>query len=200
MSVTAATVTSATLATIPQPQTAPAATWTLDSVHTAALFKVRHLMVSHVRGQLGPVTGTLVLDEQDVTRSHVEVSIDVRQLDTHDAKRDEHLRSADFFDVAQWAAVTFKSTRVSQGKGGELEVSGDLTIRDVTRPITLQVDPLPPAVSDPWGNTKRGATARASVNRKDFGLTWNVALETGGFVVGDKVDIEIEVELVKARD
>jgi polyisoprenoid-binding protein YceI len=177
-----------------------ATTWTIDSAHASALFKVRHLMVASVRGQMGPVSGTLVLDEQDLTRSRVEVSIDARQLDTRDAKRDEHLRSGDFFDVARFPTVTFKSTQVTIARGGELLVTGDLTIRDVTRPVTLQVEALPPAVSDPWGNVKRGAAARATVNRSDFGLTWNLALETGGLVVGDKVEIEIEVELVKARD
>jgi polyisoprenoid-binding protein YceI len=177
----------------------PASSWDIDTAHTSTQFKVRHLMVSHVRGQLGAVTGSVKIDEQDLSRSRVDVRIDVRQLDTRDGKRDEHLRSADFFDVARYPEVAFRSTAVLPGRDGGLQVTGDLTVRDVTRPITLEVDPLPPAVSDPWGNVKRGATARASLNRKDFGLLWNVALETGGVLVGEKVDIEIEVELVKAR-
>jgi polyisoprenoid-binding protein YceI len=156
-------------------------------------------MVSHVRGQLGAVTGNLQLDEQDASRSRVDVRIDARQLDTRDAKRDEHLRSADFLDVARYPEVAFRSTSVRAARDGGLQVTGDLTVRDVTRPITLEVDPLSAPVSDPWGNVKRGATARASLNRKDFGLVWNVGLETGGVLVGDKVDIEIEVELVRSR-
>lgn len=173
--------------------------WDVDTSHASAQFKVRHLMVSHVRGELGPVTGTVWLDEQDVTRSRVEVSIDARRLDSRDQKRDEHLRSADFLDVEKHPHVTFKSKAVRKEAGGKLKVTGDLTIRGVSRPIVLDVDPLPAAVNDPWGNVKRGATARATINRSDWGLTWNAALETGGVVVGDKVAIEIEAELVKRK-
>jgi polyisoprenoid-binding protein YceI len=192
MSATAAVITTANTVI-------PASSWDIDTAHTSAQFKVRHLMVSHVRGQLGAVTGSVRIDEQDLARSRVDVRIDVRQLDTRDGKRDEHLRSGVFFDVARYPEVAFRSTAVRAGRDGGLQVTGDLTVRDVTRPITLEVDPLSPAISDPWGNVKRGASARASLNRKDFGLVWNVALETGGVLVGDKVDIEIEVELVRSR-
>jgi polyisoprenoid-binding protein YceI len=157
-------------------------------------------MVSNVRGELGPVTGTVWLDEQDVTRSRVEVTIDARGLDTRNEKRDEHLRSPDFFDVQTHPFVTFKSTSVRKGAGGALKVAGDLTIRGVTKPIVLDVDPLPAAINDPWGNTKRGAAARATLDRKAWGLTWNAAIETGGVAVGEKVAIEIEAELVRRKD
>jgi polyisoprenoid-binding protein YceI len=184
----------------PAPAAAPAraTSWAIDGSHTSAGFKVRHLMVSHVRGQLGPVTGTAVIDEQDLARSRVDVSVDARGIETRDAKRDEHLRSADFFDVANHPNVTFRSTRVEapSGLGGDLRISGDLTIRGVSRPVTLEVEGLSPAIKDPWGNSRRGISARARISRKEWGLQWNMALEAGGVVVGDEVSIEIEAELV----
>lgn len=173
--------------------------WAFDASHSSAMFRVRHLMVSNVKGELGPVSGALYLNEKAIERSRVEVSIDATKIDTRDDKRDEHLRSADFLDTAKYPAVRFKSTRVKKAGQG-LEVTGDLTIKDVTKPVVLSVDALPTAVKDPWGNTKRGATARAKISRKDFGLTWNMALETGGVVVGDAVEIELEVELVQQKD
>jgi len=173
--------------------------WDVDPSHSSANFKVRHLMVSHVRGELGPIAGTVWIDDQDVTRSRVDISIDARKIATRDDKRDEHLRSADFLDVANHPTVTFKSTRVERGAGDELRVTGDLTIHGTTRPVTLAVDSLAPAVGDPWGNTKRGATAHAKINRKEWGLGWNVGLEAGGVLVGEEVGIELEVELLKHK-
>ncbi len=173
--------------------------WDIDPSHSSANFKVRHLMVSHVRGELGPVAGAVWIDDQDVTRSRIDVSIDARKIATRDDKRDEHLRSADFLDVANHPTVTFKSTRVERAGGDELRVTGDLTIRGTTRPVTLNVESLAPAVSDPWGNTKRGATAHAKIHRKDWGLAWNVGLEAGGVLVGEEVAIELEVELLKRK-
>jgi polyisoprenoid-binding protein YceI len=167
----------------------------IDASHSSAAFKVRHLMVSNVRGEFGAISGTVFIDDVDVTRSSVDVSIDASTINTHDAKRDEHLRSADFFDVAQFPTLTFKSKRVQSGKGGDLFVTGDLTIHGVTREITLDVEPLSPEVNDPWGNVKRGASARARVNRKDFNLVWNATLDGGGVLVGDEVSITLEVEL-----
>ena len=187
----------ATARTTTVPATSPVTTWDFDPAHSSAGFKVRHLMVARVRGHLGPVSGQVVLDEQDLSRSSVNVSIDARGIDTREAKRDEHLRSADFLDVANHPNVTFTSTSVTPGRDGALEVLGNLTIRGTTRPVTLHVEALEPAVSDPWGNSKRGATARASINRKDFGLTWNVALEAGGFLVSDQVKIQLEVQAVR---
>ncbi len=181
--------------------TAPSAAqaWDIDASHSSAHFKVRHLMVSHVRGELGPIAGAVWIDDQDVTRSRVDVSIDARQIATRDDKRDEHLRSADFLDVANHPTVTFKSTRVERAGGDELRVTGDLTIHGTTRPVTLTVESLTPAVADPWGNTKRGATARTKIHRKDCGLQWNVGLEAGGVLVGEEVAIELEVELLKRK-
>jgi polyisoprenoid-binding protein YceI len=177
---------------------ARATTWDIDGSHTSAGFKVRHLMVSHVRGHLGPVTGTVVIDEQDLSRSRVDVSVDARGIETRDAKRDEHLRSGDFFDVANHPTVTFRSTRVEapSGLGGDLKVTGDLTIRGLARPVTLEVEGLAPAIKDPWGNSRRGISARGRISRKEWGLQWNMALEAGGVVVGDEITIEIEAELV----
>jgi polyisoprenoid-binding protein YceI len=171
--------------------------WTIDASHSSAQFRVRHLMVSNVKGELGPIEGTLSLNETDPTKSRVSVKIDARKLDTRDPKRDEHLKNADFFNVQTYPYVTFESNQVKRGKSGQLEVTGNLTIRNVTKPVTLHVDTLPTAVKDPWGNTKRGATAHAKINRKDWGLVWNMALETGGVVVGESVEIELEVELLQ---
>jgi polyisoprenoid-binding protein YceI len=187
----------------PSPGGAPerAATWNVDTAHANAGFKVRHLMVSHVRGHLGPVTGTVFIDEQDLTRSRVDVSIDARGIDSREPKRDEHLRSADFLDVANHPTITFRSSRVEAPSGarGDLRVTGDLTIRGVTHPVTLEVDPLPAPIQDPWGNTRRGVSARARISRKEWGLTWNLALEAGGVVVGDEVAIEIDAEITAQK-
>lgn len=174
---------------------APQSSWDIDPSHTHAGFKVRHMMVSHVRGELGPVSGSVSLDEQAPERSRVEVKIDLAGLDTRDAKRDEHLKSADFFDAATYPTVSFVSTRVSRAKDGGYLLTGDLTIRGTTKSVTLEVESLSAAATDPWGNVKRGASAKGSINRKDFGLGWNVALEAGGVLVGEEVKIELDVEL-----
>jgi polyisoprenoid-binding protein YceI len=178
-----------------------AATWDIDTAHANAGFKVRHLMVSNVRGHLGPVTGSIFIDEHDLARSRVDVSIDARGIDSREPKRDEHLRSADFLDVANHPTVTFKSTRVEAPSGprGDLRVTGDLTIRGVTRPVTLDVEALPAPIQDPWGSSRRGVSARARINRKDWGLTWNLAIEAGGVVVADEVTIEIDAEIVARK-
>ncbi|HVX97177.1 MAG TPA: YceI family protein [Polyangia bacterium] len=183
------------------PAAAAVATYDIDTAHATAGFKVRHLMLAHVRGHLGPVTGTVAIDERDITRSRVDVSVDARGLDSREPKRDEHLRSADFLDVANHPTVTFRSTRVEapQGPDGDLRVTGDLTIRGVSRAVTLEVEALGPAVKDPWGNSRRGVSARARINRKDWGLNWNVAIEAGGVVVGEEVQIEIEAELIARK-
>ena len=203
MDTTNETATASRLSPSPAPATAPAraATWDIDASHASAGFKVRHLMVSHVRGHLGPVTGTVFIDEQDVSRSRVDVSIDARGIDTREPKRDEHLRSADFLDVANHPTVTFRSTRVEapSGAAGDLRVTGDLTIRGVTRPVTLEVEALPPAIQDPWGNSRRGLSAQARISRKEWGLKWNLAIEAGGVAVADEVAIEIEAEITARK-
>ena len=193
-----ATTTTTTPANQP-PATSAETTWEVDAAHSAAHFKVRHLMVSHVRGTLGPVSGKVILNEQDITRSSIDIRIDASGVDTREPKRDEHLRSADFLDVANHPYVTFVSRNIKKESDGTLKVTGDLTIRGASKPVTLEVEPLTDALADPWGNTKRGASARTRLNRKDWALQWNVALEAGGVVVGDQVDIEIEVELAKVK-
>jgi polyisoprenoid-binding protein YceI len=169
--------------------------WDFDLSHSGIHFHVRHLMVSKVHGRFTKWTGALELDEQDLTRSKVEVAIDAASIETKDDKRDEHLRSPDFLDVAAFPSITFKSTHITRD-GDDYRVEGDLTIHGVTRPVALAVEGGG-QVKDPWGNTRTGFSAKTSISRKDFGLTWNVALETGGFLVGDKLDINLEIEAIK---
>lgn len=173
-------------------------TWNIDSAHTVAEFKVRHMMISHVKGQFAKVTGALTLDETNLAASHVEATIDANSIETHEPQRDAHLKSPDFFDAAQFPTLKFASTKISLVRDGELSVEGDLTIHGVTRKVNLQVEgPTPPA-KDPYGNIRVGVLATTKINRKDFGLGWNAALETGGVVVGEEVTITLEVEFVKA--
>ncbi|MHB8873010.1 MAG: YceI family protein [Myxococcaceae bacterium] len=181
------------------PALAGAATWELDSSHSSASFAVRHLMVSTVRGDFGKTTGTLELDEKDVSKSKVEAAIEVTTINTRDAKRDEHLRSAEFFDVAKYPTITFKSKKVEKAGKGQLKVTGALTIRGVTKDVVLDVEYAGTEAKDPWGNIKQGATATTRINRSDFGLTWNKALETGGVAVGDEVKITLDVEMAKKQ-
>lgn len=173
-------------------------TWNIDPVHSVAEFKVKHMMISNVKGQFAKVAGSLTLNESNLANSRVEVSIDASSIETRDAQRDAHLKSPDFFDVAKFPTLSFKSTSVRVVRDGELAVEGDLTIRDVTRKVVFDVEgPTPPA-KDPWGNTRVAVSASTKINRKDFGLTWNAALETGGILVGDEVTINLEVQFVKA--
>jgi len=181
------------------PAPAPAAattTWEIDSAHSAAQFSVKHLMVSNVRGEFGKVTGTVVLDTKDITKSTVEASIDVGTINTREEKRDGHLKSPDFFDVAKFPTITFKSKKVA-GTAGHLKVTGDLTLHGVTKEVTLDVEGPAKEAKDPYGNIKSGAEAKTKINRKDYGLGWNKALETGGVVVGEEVAITLDVELLK---
>ena len=170
--------------------------WKIDASHTRAGFSVRHMMITNVHGQFENVTGTVNFNEQDPALSSVDVQIDVASLTTRDEKRDAHLRSADFFDVEKHPYLTFKSTRVEKLGPDHGRLTGDLTIRGATHAVTLDVEYNGQAKS-PWGSTSAGFTARAKVNRKDFGLNWNVALEAGGVLVSDTVNIEIEAEIVK---
>ncbi len=187
----------ATMSTLATPQTATT-TWNIDPVHSVAEFKVKHMMISNVKGQFTRVQGALALDETDLTNSQVEASIEAASINTRDAERDAHLKSADFFAVETFPTLSFKSRRIKRLGDGELAVAGDLTIRGVTRNVVFTVEgPTPPA-KDPWGNTRVGLSATTKVNRKDFGLTWNAALETGGILVGDEVTITLEAQFVKA--
>jgi polyisoprenoid-binding protein YceI len=174
-----------------------ATTWNIDATHSAVEFKVRHLMISNVKGHFNKVTGTLTLDESNLANSSVVAEIDVASIDTRDAQRDGHLKSADFFDVEKFPTMSFKSTSVSAGTG-EGSVTGNLTIRDVTKPVTFAVEGPTASTQDPWGNTRVGVTATAKISRKEFGLVWNAALESGGVMVGDEVTITMEIEFVKA--
>jgi polyisoprenoid-binding protein YceI len=185
------------MSTLATPQTSTT-TWNIDPVHSVAEFKVKHMMISNVKGHFPKITGALSLNESDLAQSQVEASIEAASIDTRDLQRDAHLKSADFFDVEKFPAVTFKSTGISSVRDGELAVKGDLTIRDVTRKVVFSVEgPTPPA-KDPWGNTRVAVSATTKINRKDFGLTWNAALETGGILVGDEVTITLDVQFVKA--
>ena len=179
------------------PVMAHAASWEIDPAHASVEFRVRHLMVAWVKGAFPDVAGTVEIDETDLTKSKVSVTIGAASIDTNNAKRDEHLRSADFLDSASYPVITFVSKKIVVADGQLRQVIGDLTIRGTTREVTLSVDELTPAIKDPWGNTRRGATASAEINRKDFGLTWNKALETGGVVVGDQVRIALGIELIR---
>lgn len=179
------------------PAEVPAGTWELDSAHTGVQFKVRHLMVSYVRGDFEKVSGKIVYDEQDVSKSSADITIDVASINTRVAKRDKHLRSPDFLDVAKHPSITFKSKKVEKAGNGKLKMTGDLTIRGATREVVLEVEGPTPPIKDLQGKTRVGGIASTRINRKDFGLTWNKALETGGVVVGDEVEITIDIEILK---
>jgi polyisoprenoid-binding protein YceI len=173
-------------------------TWNIDPVHSVAEFKVKHMMISNVKGQFTSVKGVLNLDETDLTKSYVEASADAASINTRDPQRDAHLKSADFFDVEKFPTLSFKSTRIAHVGDGELAVTGDLTIHGFTRNVVFSVEgPTPPA-KDPWGNVRVGLSATTKINRKDFGLNWNAALETGGILLGDEVTITLDVQFVKA--
>ena len=179
------------------PVHAPAATWDLDPNHTAIQFKVRHLVVSNVRGNFEKFSGTVVYDEADVTKSSADVTVDLASVNTRVEKRDNDLRSPNFFDVAKYPRMTFRSKRVEKLQDGRLRMIGDLTIHGVTREVPLDVEGPTQAIKDPQGNTRVGGQATAKINRKDFGLSWHKVLEGGGLVVGDDVEITIDVEIVK---
>ncbi|HEX8437383.1 YceI family protein [Archangium sp.] len=180
------------------PSFAFAAEYVIDSAHSGAQFSVKHMMVSNVRGSFGKVAGTANIDEKDITKSTIEATIDAASINTNEPKRDEHLRSPDFFDTAKYPSITFKSTKVEQA-GANLKVSGDLTMHGVTKPVVLDVEGFTSEAKDPWGNTKRGGVATAKLNRKDFGLGWNKVLETGGVAVGEEVSITLDLELNKKQ-
>ena len=173
-------------------------TWKLDPVHTVAEFKVKHMMITNVKGHFTGVSGVLTLDESDITNSQVEATIDVATINTREADRDTHLKSGDFFDVEKYPTLTFRSTRVQRKADDELTVTGDLTIHGITREAVLNVEGPTAPGKDPWGNTRIGLSAATKINRKDFGLTWNAALETGGILVGEDITISIDTEFVKA--
>jgi polyisoprenoid-binding protein YceI len=179
----------------PQTTTANRTAWKIDPAHTLVEFSAKHMMITTVKGRFTDVEGTIYTDEQNPTKSSVETTIKAASLDTRTDQRDTHLRSGDFLDVEKFPTITFKSTRV-EGDKDRFELTGDLTIRGATRPITLDVS-FEGRSKDPWGGERAGFTATGKIDRRDFGLTWNVALETGGILVGHDIKIEIDVQAVK---
>lgn len=176
---------------------ATASTWTIDAAHANAAFAVKHLMVSTVTGRLGEVAGKVELDDKDLTQSKIEVTVDVKGLDTRNQKRDDHLRSKDFFEVEKFPAITFKSTKIEKGAGVAIKVTGDLTIKGTTKPVVLSGE-LTEEVANPFSKAvTRGFSGTTTISRKEFGLTWNVAMEKGGVLVGDEVKITVEAEAIK---
>ena len=169
-------------------------TYKVDEAHSTVRFWVRHLMIAKVHGELSDVTGSVVLDSTNPASSRVEVEIKADSLSTKQEQRDAHLKSADFLDVEHFKTIDFKSTAVKSTGENEFEVVGDLTIHGVSQPVTLQVE-LTPEIASPFGGFKVGATATAKINREDFGITWNQALESGGVLVGKEINIEIDLEL-----
>ena len=189
----------ATVAALSLPVLASAATYNIDPDHSNLGFKVRHLMVSNVRGSFERHSGVVDLNDKDITKSKVSVTIDTASVNTNVAKRDEHLRSADFFDVAKYPTMTFTSKKVAKAGKGKLKVTGDLTLHGITKEVVLNVEGPAKESKDPWGNLRSGVVASTKINRKDFGLVYNAALETGGVAVGEVVDISLEIEMIKAK-
>lgn len=179
------------------PGLAATSTWKLDPQHSSAQFSVRHMAISTVRGAFSKVTGTVLYDDQDATKSSVEVSIDASTVDTREPARDKDLRSDHFFDVEHFPAITFKSTKVEQVSPGKLKVTGNLTIRGVTKEVALDVDGPTAPVRDPYGNQRAAVNATTRINRQDFGVKWNATMDNGGVVVGDEVNITIDAEMIK---
>jgi polyisoprenoid-binding protein YceI len=179
------------------PLTAFADSYTVDLDHTNVGFKVKHMMVSYTKGHFKKFQGTVMVDEKNPAKSQIDITIDAASIDTELEKRDEHLRSAEFFDAANHPNITFKSKKIKVVNATQWSVVGDLTIRGVTKEITLNVSDIGKDVKDPWGGVRRGATASTKVSRKDFGLNWNAALEAGGVAVGDEVSIDLDIELIK---
>lgn len=183
-----------------QTQQAPArqqgaTTWNIDPAHSNAQFSVRHMMISNVKGEFTKVSGKVLFDKDQPENLSAEASIDVSTINTREHDRDNHLKSPDFFHVEEYPTITFKSKSAEKTSDG-LKITGDLTIRGTTREVTLDVEGPTPPMKDPWGNTRVGASATTKINRKDFGLMWNMPIEAGGFMVGDDVKITVDVELV----
>ena len=190
-------VTAGLAAVLSLPAGAATSEWKIDPQHSSAQFSVRHMAISTVRGAFSKVTGTILLDDSDITKSTVDVTIDASTVDTREPDRDKDLRSDKFFDVAHYPSITFKSKKVQQVATGKLKVTGDLTIHGTTKEVVLDVEGPTAPVKDPWGNVRAAVTATTKVNRQDFGVKWNATLDNGGVVVGDDVNITIDVEMIK---
>ena len=178
--------------------TSATTTWKIDPAHSAAEFKVKHMMISNVKGKFSGLDGTLTLNEGDLSGSTIEATIPVATISTGDEQRDGHLKSADFFDAEKYPTFAFKSVQVTPAGAGELEVTGELTMHGVTKTVAFAVEGPSAPAKDPWGNQRIGLSAVTKINRKDFGLTWSAALETGGVLVGEDVTIQLDVEFIKA--
>jgi polyisoprenoid-binding protein YceI len=189
-------VTAGLAAALALPASAATTTWQIDPQHSSAQFGVTHLMISTVRGEFHGVKGTVVLDDQDIAKSTVNVTIDATSVDTREPDRDKHLKSPDFLDVAKYPSITFKSTKVEQVSPGELKVTGDLIIRGVTKQVVLNVEGPKVPIKDPWGLQRSAVSATTKINRQDFGVSWNQTLDSGGVVVSDEVRITLDVEIV----
>ncbi|MFY9644671.1 MAG: YceI family protein [Terriglobales bacterium] len=177
---------------------AQTSTWNIDPAHSTAQFTVRHLGISNVTGNFTKVTGTVVLNDKDITQSQVSASIDVNSIDTRVEMRDKDLKSPNFFDVEKYPTIEFKSKRITNSSG-KVQLIGDLTIHGTTHEVTLDVDGPSPELTDPWGNSRRGISASTTINRKEFGLVYNNLLKTGEAMVGDNVKIQIDAEMVKKK-
>jgi polyisoprenoid-binding protein YceI len=179
------------------PSMAAAATWRIDPEHTSIQFTVRHMMISNVKGVFHKFNGQFEIDDKEITNTRASAVINVASIDTGIEKRDEDLRSPNFFDIAKYPSMTFVSKKIVRTGANRFKMTGDLTMHGVTREVVLDMEGLETVVKDPWGNMRRGATMSSMINRKDFGLTYNKLLETGGMVVGDEVRINIEVEMIR---
>jgi polyisoprenoid-binding protein YceI len=184
------------MSTAVQTAVATPTTWTIDPVHSSVEFAVRHLMITTVKGRFTDVQGTVVLDEEDPARSAAEIAIAVASIDTREAQRDAHLRSADFFEADRYPTITFRSTQLRDASGDGFQLVGDLTLRGVTREVALDVTSEGRS-GDPWGGSRAGFSATTKIKRSDYGLTWNQLLETGGLAVSDEVKITLDVQLLK---
>ena len=179
------------------PSAATASTWEMDPSHTNVGFSVRHMMATTVKGQFDKVQGTLEIDDKDITKSKVVVTIDLASVNTHEPKRDGHLKSPDFFDVAKFPVATFKSTKVQKVGKNKLKVTGDLSLHGITKPVVLDVEGPSASYQTPFGTTVRGIHATGKLNRKDFEITWNKALDNGGVLVGNEVSLDLNAEVVE---
>ncbi len=184
-------------ATLAVSSPAATTTWQIDPAHTAAGFSVKHMMIATVRGQFKGVTGTVNWDDQDISNSIVDVTIDANTVDTGEPKRDADLKSANFFDVANYPTITFKSTKIERISAAKMKVAGNLTIHGITKPVVLDVEGPSGAIKDPYGKTRVALNATATVNRMEYGVKWNAKMDGGGIVVGDDVNINIDLEMIK---
>ncbi|MBV9772238.1 MAG: YceI family protein [Bryobacterales bacterium] len=174
-----------------------AVTYTIDPAHSSAGFKIRHLMVAYIRGGFSGINGTVIVDAANPANTTIDASIDATTLHTHDVKRDQHVKAGDFLDVDKYPKITFVSKRVVPDGKNQWKITGDLTLRGVTKEITLEVESAPAEAKDPWGNLRSGAEASTVIKRSDFGLTFNAPLETGGLMLSDEVHLHLDVELIK---